>query len=90
MEDNFNIHGWNKKRYLTEGLSEDQLSQSYRLTDKGKQFLIFIDNMLEDSTLEPNKAFDEAYLDNINPGLGLDTKEFIRMMVAGGLARPEQ
>ena len=41
MEDNFNIHGWNKKRYLTEGLSEDQLSQSYRLTDKGKQFLIF-------------------------------------------------
>jgi len=89
MKDNFNIHGWNKKRYLTEGLSEDQLSQSYRLTDKGKQFLVFIDNMLEDSTLDANKAFDEAYLDSINPGLGLDTKEFIKMMVAGGLVRPE-
>lgn len=88
MKDNFNIYSWNKKRYLTEGVNEDQLSQDYKFTDKGKQFLSFIDVMLEDSTLEPNKAFDEAYLDSINPGLGLDTKEFIRMMIAGGLVRP--
>ena len=90
MEDNFNVYKWNKKRYLTEGLSEDQTLQRYKFTDKGVKFLQLVEAMLNDPTFDLNQEFDENFIDNISyAGLGLDTKEFIRMLVAGGLARPE-
>ena len=91
MKDNFDLHEWNKKRYLGEldidqNINKDDEGSSFNITRGGDDPKIGAEEESDTNVVGENQShleFLSKYLEKMHPGLRFDVSDFDDIRVYG-------